>query len=367
MRHFFLFLSCFPLMIFSQDQPLLRREAGTDRLQLTTDGATHLAELALGCIQQEYPNKLSHVMNDGSEVRSPRALHPAFYGCFDWHSSVHGHWMLVQLLRQYPEMAKADEIMLRLGETLSAANIQAEVDYLAQPSRGSFERMYGWAWLLKLAEALHTWDHPQARQWSANLQPLAQAIVARYLDFLPRQTYPIRSGEHSNTAFGLSFAWDYAVAMEQQALQAMIRARAVAYYGFDADCPAGWEPSGADFLSPCLEEAALMQRVLSPRAFADWYGRFLPDLPASLRQPALVTDRSDGKLVHLDGLNLSRAWCLQQVATALPSDDPRGQVLRQVAAAHIEATLPHLASGNYEGEHWLGSFAVYALSQPLSQ
>lgn len=360
MRTLLLALLLLPGMTFAQDS-LLSKAPQTGQLVLTTAGAAHLSELAFGCLQREYPNKLSHVMNDSSEVLSPRQLHPAFYGCFDWHSSVHGHWMLVRLLRRHPDLPDADAIMSRLGENLTATHIEAEVAYLNQPSRKSFERMYGWAWLLKLAEELHTWEHPLAQEWSQNLRPLAEAIVQRYLDFLPKQVYPIRVGEHSNTAFGLSFAWDYAAATGREDLADMIRQRAIAYYSFDAGCPAHWEPGGADFLSPCLEEANLMRRILSETAFASWFGRFLPSLPAELREPAKVIDRSDGKLVHLDGLNLSRAWCLKGIASALPEDDPRKSVLQEVAERHLAFAVPNIASGSYAGEHWLASFAVYAL------
>jgi hypothetical protein len=361
---YLLWLLFLPLMTQAQDS-LLSRDPATGRLTLTTAGASHLAQLALDCIQREYPNKLSHVMNDSSEVRSPQALHPAFYGCFDWHSSVHGHWMLVQLLREYPDLPEREEIRRRLEENLTPEHIAAEVTYLQQPSRESFERMYGWAWLLKLAETLHTWsDDAQAQRWSAHLRPLSEEIAQRYLDFLPKQTYPIRSGQHSNTAFGMAFAWDYAQATKQAALLEVLRSRALDYYQPDADCPADWEPSGADFLSPCLEEASLMQRILSEADFQAWLLQFLPTLPPSLREPATVTDRSDGKLVHLEGLNLSRAWCLLEMGQALPEQDPRRADYRALAKQHIEASLPNLASGSYAGEHWLGSFAVYALIQP---
>lgn len=333
-----------------------------NHLNLTQAGASHFAKLALNCIQQEYPNKLSHVMHDEEEVLPPRTLHPAFYGCFDWHSSVHGHWMLIRLVKNFPDMPEASQIRSRIEQNLNPKNIEQEVAYLNQAGRKSFERMYGWSWLLKLAEELHTWEDPQGQKWSADLQPLTDAIVARYLDFLPRQTYPIRTGVHPNTAFGLSFAWDYAQAVNHEGLTSIIQESSLQYYGFDVDCPATWEPGGSDFLSPCLEEANLMRRVLEADAFKDWFSRFLPDLPASLRKPATVSDRTDGQIVHLDGLNLSRSWCLYGIASSLPETDPRGGLLREVAEKHVRITLPNIASGNYEGEHWLASFAVYVLS-----
>ncbi len=340
----------------------LRLDPESGDLRLTTAGAAHLASLAFHCIEQEYPNKLSHVMSDSSEVQSPRALHPAFYGCFDWHSSVHGHWMLVRLLKEFPDLEGRSEIRAALDRNLSAENLSAEVAYLQPPHRQSFERTYGWAWLLKLAEELHAWPDPDARRWAANLEPLAQAISHRYVAFLPKQTYPIRTGEHPNTAFGLSFAWDYGQALGDDSLKTAIQEATHRYFAFDNDCPASWEPGGADFLSPCLEEANLMQRLLAPEAFRAWFDRFLPQLSLTLQQPATVTDRSDGKLVHLDGLNLSRAWCLRGIAGALPAGDPRRARLRALANQHLQATLPNIASGDYAGEHWLASFAVYALS-----
>ncbi|MDP5170663.1 MAG: DUF2891 domain-containing protein [Bacteroidia bacterium] len=359
-------LSClFGFMMASmaaQDLPFLLKDGETGSLSLTEAGASHLAELAFRCVGQEYPNKISHVLDDSTDIGSPSALHPAFYGCFDWHSSVHGHWMLVRLLKEFPSLPEAAEIRAAIDENLQPDKILAEVAYLESKNRKSFERMYGWAWLLKLAEELHSWDDAQGQRWAGAVQPLADHIETLYIDFLPRQTYPIRTGEHPNTAFGLSFAWDYALAMNRTALQAAIREAAFRYYALDADCPGSYEPGGADFLSPCLEEANLMQRILTPEAFSEWFSRFLPTLPGSLRQPAVVSDRTDGKLVHLDGLNLSRAWCLMSIAAHLPETDPRKQALRQIAATHIEVTLPNIASGGYEGEHWLASFAVYALS-----
>ncbi|WNJ16020.1 DUF2891 domain-containing protein [Pontibacter sp. G13] len=347
---------------FSAD--FLQQQGTTGALTLTTPGAQHFARLASTCIQTEYPNKLSHVMNDSTEVLSPKALHPAFYGCFDWHSSVHGHWMLVHLLAHYPNMQDASTIRQKLDENLSAENIQQEVAYLHQSGRSSFERMYGWSWLMKLALELEQWDDPMAKKWSANLKPLVDVMIERYLNFLPKQTYAIRTGEHPNTAFGLSFAWDYAEQTGHTELQNVIRQRAKDYFLEDANCPASWEPGGADFLSPCLVEADLMSRVLAQDEFANWYSDFLPELPKELMVPATVTDRTDGKLVHLDGLNLSRVWCFKRILANLPAGHPANSALREAINRHLEAALPNVADGNYEGEHWLASFAVYALTQP---
>lgn len=338
--------------------------------KLTSEEASHFAALALKCIQRQYPNKLDHVMNGPTDVLSPRRLHPAFYGCFDWHSSVHGHWMLVRLLRLFPKMKEGARIRAALNQNLSKENLAAEAAYFSRPLSQSFERTYGWAWALKLSAELRTWEDPDGRKWYGNMVPLANAIVARLTDFLPKQTYPIRTGVHPNTAFGLAFAWDYAQAMGDRNFGLLIAHRSRDYYGKDVDYPASWEPGGEDFLSPALEEADLMHRVLSTVAFAAWFHKFLPQIAeggkSSLLEPAIVGDRSDPKLVHLDGLNLSRAWCMHGIADALPSDDPAREVLLAAAVKHAEAALPHVASGNYMGEHWLATFAVYMLSSSAS-
>jgi hypothetical protein len=339
-----------------------------EQLSLTQQQASHFAGLALKCIQKEYPNKPDHVINDTADLRNPRAMHGTFYGCFDWHSSVHGHWMLVHLLRLFPAMPEAPQIRAALDTNLSAKNIAGEVAYLGQQNRASFERTYGWAWLLKLAEELHGWNDEDGRRWSQNLQPLADAFVEKYLSFLPKQTYPIRTGVHPNTAFGLAFALDYARAFGNQKLEALVVERSRNYFGRDVNYPGAWEPGGEDFFSPALMEADLMRRVMSKTEFAVWFRRFLPGTsrgePRALLQPAIVTDRTDPKLVHLDGLNLSRAWCMRNIAVALPPNDPARKVLARAAASHAQASLPHVASGNYEGEHWLASFAVYLLTTP---
>ena len=340
----------------------------TDELSLTKSEASHFAQLALKCVTKEYPNKPDHTINDGNDVRSPRAMHPAFYGCFDWHSSVHGHWMLVRLLRLFPDLPEGPQIRKALNANLSAESIAVEVAYLNQPNRQSFERTYGWAWLLKLAQVLSGWNDGDGKLWATNLQPLADALAQKYVGFLPKQTYPIRTGVHPNTAFGLAFALDYAVASGNKQLAALIEERSRTYFGNDANYPAAWEPGGEDFFSPALIEADLMRRVLKPGEFEQWFHRFLPDVargePKSILRPAIVTDRSDPKLVHLDGLNLSRAWCMRSIAAALPEKDPARQILVQAATEHAKDALAHVASGNYEGEHWLASFAVFLLSTP---
>ena len=346
----------------------LTKQSKPAQLSLNQTEASHFASLAMKCIRKEYPNKPDHTINDGDDVRSPRAMHPAFYGCFDWHSTVHGHWMLVHLLRLFPLIPEAHDIRGALNANLSAKNIAGEVSYLNQSNRASFERTYGWAWLLKLAEELHDWNDEDGRRWAKNLQPLADALAEKYLAFLPKQNYPIRTGVHPNTAFGLAFALDYAQAVGNQKLASLIVERSRTYFGHDVNYPAAWEPGGEDFFSPALMEADLMRRVMTDTEFARWFNRFLPGVarhqPQTLLQPAIVTDRTDPKLVHLDGLNLSRAWCMRSIATALPPNDPARRVLTRSAAAHAQAALAHVASGNYEGEHWLASFAVYLLTTP---
>lgn len=338
------------------------------QLSLTEAQASHFASLALKCVAREYPNKPEHVLNDGGDVQSPAALHPAFYGCFDWHSSVHGHWMLVRLLRMFPNLPEGPAIRKAVGANLSRENILAEAAYLKQKNRQSFERTYGWAWLLKLAEELYLSNDAEAKSWSRNLQPLVDELVKSYLLFLPKQTYPIRTGVHPNTAFGLAFAFDYARTVGDEKLASLIAERSRTYFGNDTNYPAAWEPGGEDFFSPALMEADLMRRVLKPTEFRGWFQRFLPQLasgsPKTLLHPATVTDRSDPKIVHLDGLNLSRAWCMRSIAAALPANAPARKVLANAARLHAGDALAHVASGDYAGEHWLASFAVYLLSTP---
>jgi hypothetical protein len=337
-------------------------QAQEAELALTDAAADRFAGLVLKCARQEYPSKLDHVMNGAGEVKAPRELHPAFYGCFDWHSAVHGHWMLVKLLREHPAMARGAEIRALLDEHLSPERIAAEVAYLGQGNRRSFERTYGWAWLLKLAAELRTWDDPAAARWATALQPLAAELARQFQAFLPKQTYPIRTGVHPNTAFSLELALDYARAAGDAPFEALLLERASTWFGRDRNGPLAWEPGGEDFLSPCLEEAALMARLLPAKAYRSWLGAFLPTLPAGLA-PAVVSDRTDPKIVHLDGLNLSRARALRRIATALGPADPRSAALNRMADRHARASLPHLASGSYEGEHWLATFAVRFLAE----
>ena len=338
---------------------LLSATAQTNSFNLSREEAVRLSSLPLKCMQQEFPNKLGQVLANREELASPRELHPAFFGCFDWHSAVHGHWLLVRLLKIYPDLDNAALIRQKLAENISAENIKIEVSYFKRPHERTFQRPYGWGWLLKLAEELHTWNDPFGRQLYANLQPLVQTIVERFFDFLPRLDYPVRVGEHSNTAFGMSFAWDYAGTVGNQELMALIKRRALDYYWNDKNCPLEWEPGGFDFFSPCLEQADLMRRVLSVQEFETWLGLFLPQLknPNFRLEPARVSDRTDGKIVHLDGLNFSRARCLNEIAKKLP----KYIHLKNIATEHINFSLPQIVDGYYEGEHWLASFAMLAL------
>ena len=333
---------------------------------LSEKQASHFAALALKCVTREFPNKPEHVINNASEVKGPKVLHPAFYGCYDWHSSVHGHWMLIRLLKSFPGLPESAQIRSALNANLTAENVQQEVAYMKQPNRQSFERTYGWAWALKLAEELHSWNDADGKRWAENLKPLAEALSQSYRTFLPKQTYPIRTGVHPNTAFGLAFALDYAKTVGDSELESLLNERSRTYFANDADYPGAWEPGGEDFFSAALMEADLMRRVMKPREFATWFHRFLPGVakgnPAALLQPAIVTDRTDPKLVHLDGLNLSRAWCMRSIARALPETDPARKVLSVSAEKHASAALAHVASGDYAGEHWLASFAVFLLS-----
>lgn len=324
------------------------------------------ARLALDCIHREYPNKISHVLNSDRDVRPPRELTPLFHGCFDWHSAVHGHWLLVRLCRMYPDAAFAAETRAALSDSFTAENAAVELEYLSGEGRKAFERPYGLAWLLLLCAELHEWDDPRARQWAAVLEPLEQVAAERFEEWLPKLSHPVRTGEHSQTAFALGLAHDWAVLREHYPLQVLIEERARVYYMNDRDANPAFEPGGEDFLSPIIAEADLMRRILPPRDFAAWLGRFLPN-PEDEKYsrwltPAIVTDKSDGKLVHLDGLNLSRAWMLEGVASGLPSDSPYLPMLQAAAAAHREAGLAAIMGQHYEGGHWLGSFATYLVT-----
>jgi hypothetical protein len=324
---------------------------------LTESDAERLARIALGHVGREYPSKLDHVLLSDADAATPRALHPIFFGSFDWHSCVHAYWMLARLQRRFPAMAAAARIDALFRDSFTAENVAGELAYLSRPHSGGFERPYGWAWLLMLAAELSRDGAPTP------LAPLAEAFAARFVAHLPKATYPVRAGTHANTAFALILALDYARFCGHAALRAAVTAAARRYYAADADCQA-WEPSGEDFLSPALTEAHCMLAVLPSNEFSAWLSAFLPRLaarePATLFRPATVSDRSDGRIVHLDGLNLSRAWSWRHIAQALPAGDPRRAVAFAAADEHLAAGLPHVA-GDYMGEHWLATYAVLAL------
>ena len=319
-RHLYLFLF---LAAFSFScQPKTEKEKIPASIQLTEAEANRLVKLPLHCLQVEYPNKLNQTLGNESELKGPKALHPTFYGCFDWHSSAHGHWMLVSLMRQFPDLEDAEEIRRKLLENISEENIAVEVAYFEGLFDKGFERTYGWAWILKLAEEIHLWDDPLARELERNLQPMTDLMVEKYLEFLPKLIYPIRVGEHTNIAFGLSLAYDYAKTMDHAGLQELIKSRALDWFSKDENCPLMYEPSGFDFLSPCFQELDIMRKVMSKEEFQLWVKQFLPQLASVdfALEPGKVSDRTDGKLVHLDGLNFSRAWVLYGLIKEYPNE-----------------------------------------------
>jgi hypothetical protein len=355
------FFSC--LTVSAQETAFFTISKDSSRFTLTTRGASHLASLPLKCILQEYPNKTGHTsVSDSDHLMTPKQQHPAFYGCFDWHSTVHGHWMLVRLLKQFPGLPEQQQIRNILHKTINPNNIQGEISYFSGPMASSYERTYGWAWLLKLQEELISWNDADAQQWRTALQPLCDTIIKRWMAFLPKQTYPNRSGVHPNTAFGLCFALTYAQKVHHTAFENAIRSAAIRLYGKDQHAPTVWEPDGSDFLSPSLEEADLMRRILPNKEFIRWFNKWIsPQALQHLLQLPVVSDRKDLQIVHLDGLHFSRSWCMKGIASELPASDPRKKILLRSAIRHLNASLPQIASGSYGGEHWLASFAVYAL------
>lgn len=330
------------------------------QLVLTATGASHFATLPLRCAEKEFPYKTGITFSDSSLTGSPKNYHPAFFGCFDWHSSVHGHWMLVRLLKLYPNIAAATQIRQLFNKHFTVANVQQELQIFKSKDNKSFERTYGWAWLLQLQDELLSWNDADAKKWAAAIQPLANELSKLTCDYVQKLIYPIRVGEHSNLAFGMSMMYDYATHQNDTALSNAIRKTSLRFYLADTNCPFNWEPNGNDFLSPCLEEADLMRKVLTKQQFTVWLKKFMPQLfDINFKiEPGKVNDRTDGKLIHLDGLNLSRAWCLKGIAATIGNKH-----LLELANKHLEAALPQVASGNYEGEHWLASFAVYALTR----
>ena len=357
----FLIISCRKIQKPIEDIPkeaIVIKDSIYDKPQFNEKSADYLYHFAYECIDQEYPNKLGQVLGDSTYLKEPSELHPAFYGCFDWHSSVHGHWTLLNIIKELPNFKKRDSILKKLQKNITKENVLKEVKYFDDVHNNTFERTYGWAWLLKVSETLQDWDTTEAKKLHQNLQPLVSLIENKYIEFLPKLKYPIRVGEHPNTAFGMSFALDYAKKYSPK-LEALIIEKAKEYYINDKGCPITWEPGGFDFLSPCLQEAALMLKVLPKEEFIIWIDEFLPDFrnnPTSYLEVAEVTDRSDGKLAHLDGLNFSRAWCLYEIGKELENDK-----MLNLAHKHFNYSYKKMDSGEYAGAHWLASFALYAV------
>lgn len=351
--------------------------AAQSRPAFDSDAAARFAELALDCVHREYPNKVSHVMSGDGDAKPPRELTPVFCGCFDWHSAVHGHWLLARLCRVYPDAEFEARARAALAESFTEAKVAAEVDYMRAKGRATFERPYGLAWLLQLCAELREWDDPQAQEWSRTLEPLEREAAERFRTYLPKLSHPVRTGEHSQTAFALGLVFDWAQTRGDSEMVKLVQERARSYYLHDRGANLSFEPDGQAFLSPIIAEADLMRRVLNPVEFAAWLGAFLPDLPVvstienassqdapgAWLMPAIVTDRSDGHLVHLDGLNLSRTWMLEGIASGLPEGDPRIAGLLASARRHRGAGLAAVGDEHYEGGHWLGSFAVYLVTK----
>lgn len=353
MKNSLLILLGIPFSVCAQEIP-----------KLTDEMAMKLAEKPLHCINQEYPNKTAHIINNATEVPlSPKELHPSFYGCFDWHSSVHGHWMLVRLLKTKPDLKAAQEIEAVLDRSLTKENLQAEADYFTKYQlTTTFERTYGWAWLLKLDEELTTWNHPKAKLWHQNLKPLTDKILDSWKTFLPKQTYPNRTGVHPNTAFAMAFAIDWARANQDKAFETQLMEKAKYFYLKDEKTPAYLEPDGSDFFSPSLEIADLMRRVLPQKEFMVWLNTFYEKRSLeNIEKIPVVSDLSDYQTVHLVGLSFSKAWCMKGIAQSLPAGHPLKKQFNTTASVFLSNGLPLLFQGNYGGDHWLASFAVYAL------
>ncbi len=340
--------------------------AAQSQPEFDAKSAERFAKLALACVHKEYPNKIAHVLNGDEDVAPPRRLTPAFYGCFDWHSSVHGHWLLARLARTFPDASFAAPARDALQQSLTPEHIKAEVAYLNGQGRASFERPYGLAWLLQLGQELREWDDPIAKVLAANIKPLEEAAKIRLSEWLPKLTNPIRIGEHNQTAFSFGLMLDAARGSGDSEFASLVEKKIREFYLKDRNCPLAYEPSGEDFLSPCIAEADVVRRVLGPKEFATWLSTFMPRIPSNgvaFLKPAVVSDPSDPKLAHLDGLNLSRAWMLEGIASALPPKDPRLASIQATAAAHRAKGLAAVTGEHYEGGHWLGSFAVYLVTQ----
>lgn len=356
------------IVVFTSFLILVSNSARSDvSNQFDSKAANRFANLALACVHKEYPNKISHSLNSDADVAPPRKLTPAFYGCYDWHSSVHGHWLLVRLVRTFPDAEFVQPAREALRQSLTADNITQEAAYLRAPGRSSFERPYGLAWLLQLAFELREWDDPQAKEMAANIRPLEEAVIERLSSWLPKLSNPVRIGEHDQSAFALGLVLDYARSTQRTELAELVTFKARQFYLNDKNCPLAYEPSGEDFLSPCLGEADLMRRVLPALEFGEWLRAFLPQIPASgsrsWLRPVVSPDPSDPKLAHLDGLNLSRAWMLEGIASVLAKSDKRLPAITAAAEAHRHAGLAAVTGEHYEGGHWLGSFGVYLVTR----
>jgi hypothetical protein len=356
---------CLPFPLFSLVMCAAQSNGGPAVFDVKA--AQRFANLALACVHKEYPNHISHTLNSDADAAPPRKLTPAFYGCYDWHSSVHGHWLLVRLARTFPDAPFVSAAREALRQSLTAENLAQEAAYLRGEGRASFERPYGLAWLLQLDAELREWDDPQAKEMTANLHPLEEVALERLRNWLPKLSKPVRIGEHDQTAFGLGLMFDYARASGDDKFAELVMSKARQFYLNDKNCPLAYEPSGEDFLSPCLGEADLMRRVLPKTEFATWLGTFMPHIPASgdskWLEPVESPDPGDPKLAHLDGLNLSRAWMLEGMAAGLPNTDKRLPSIRAAADAHSRAGLAAVTGEHYEGGHWLGSFAVYLVTK----
>ena len=355
MKHLIIICCSITVMLSCQKQSDVDIDVNLNKMNL--EEAERLVQLPLSCATQEYPNKLNQVIGDSTDLQSPKALHPAFYGCFDWHSAVHGHWSLVELLKMHPDLKEADSIKTILTSHLSKENILKEVNYFERDINSGYERMYGWAWTFKLSQSLYEWEDALGKELHKNLIPLTDLLEEKFNAFIPKLVYPIRVGEHTNTAFALNLMHEYATRLDKTELLEKIAETARRFYSKDQNCPLNWEPSGYDFLSPCLEEAVLMQNIQNSEEFKLWMTKFLPQLQSNdfELEVARVSDRTDGKLVHLDGLNFSRAWNLFKL-----SKDDNFQHLKTVATEHYNAAYPNLVGDGYEGGHWLASFAIYA-------
>jgi hypothetical protein len=334
-------------------------EGNLTAIKLELPEAQKIMDLPLHCLTVEYPNKLGQVLNNSSELKSPKQLRPIFYGCFDWHSAAHGYWSIVNLLEQFPELDTDGKITKLLDEHITPENVAVELAFFNEPHNKSFERTYGWAWFLKLQQKLYEWNSPQAKQWYTTLKPLEDVFVSRYTEYLNKLVYPIRTGTHDNSAFSLALLHEYATTMKNEELLTLIQNFAIKQYGNDVNCPITYEPSGHDFLSPCLQEAWLMSKVLNTNEYKTWLQNFLPSLFDSnfSLDVAKVADRSDGHLVHLDGLNFSRATCLFAIANKLPEL----QHIKPIAQKHFNVAFPNISGDDYMGSHWLGTFALQAL------